>query len=1094
MAWPGVVLSTTVDNGSSARLTGRRVALALAIAAGLAFLSALVFLFTADLGRFRDNIVSMVTSATGREFRIAGELHIDVGRTVDIHAQDVTLADAPESLGEPMLQVGSLRMSVQTSSLLFGPLSIVDIDLRDAVVRITESEGGRSNWSLDTASPAERDSQRAVSPPLLIERLHAERVAVVVVSPRLEKPVAIAIATADHGVREDRIRSTLVGSINGETMEFESDLGPRSHIWQSRPVDFVIHGRLGAVTLGAEGKVDDLLSPERPVVNLTANGPSIEYLLDLLNLPALATGPLALSVRFEPRADRVMISADGTGGEYAIGVDGWVSDFHSLESLDLSFRALGPDIGRLGRLLGAPELPDDPFELSGGISREPGTLRLEDIELRIGSMQVGLSGDVHSLLPPDGERVALELTGGDIADYRELIGLPGEITGPFALQATLLQADDDIDRLRITGNVGEITHTATVFFDDSADLSGERVEFRVEGPDVGTIGTALDYPGLPALPFLAEGSAVYTGERIDIEASRLSIGNDEATIRGVVRPAFSETTADLEVSVAAANIGATLAAWGYDDVSPVPARGRMNVQVDGRVLSVPEFTAGIGNIDLAGALDTDLGAPASSTSIRMRMSSPDPAAFFGGSVSGTPARALDAAIRARAMQNGLQVDELAVAWGDSRLEAHGLVGRPPEIEATALDIRLTGPRLASLFPGPDPGAPDIPYALQGRLTGTREALTASDLRIDVGASRGTLDVTYRPAGSPEFDLRLESPYIDIRPFAPDREPVSAADEVAPGSETNAGRLIPDARVPVELLQRLTLRASVRVDELIAATGQYRAVQLDGMLAGGGLSIDHFGALGARGNVAGRLSYTPVDGVYELEADIDGERFILAQPGATQERIEAAPRFDIESRLTARGTSVYALLGSLDGLLIVSGSPGVLPTKTGWLANLVTGDFLYQLVTTVNPFVKQENQVRMDCAVVLVDAESGRLSGDPLVVMQTDRLNLFVKGEIDLTTEALDLLIRTQQRKGLGISIGEMLNPYTRVVGTLAAPRLAVDPKGTIVGGGAAALTGGLSMIAKGMGGRFLSEKRPCAAALKAFRESHESTAATGLEN
>jgi hypothetical protein len=1054
------------------------------MAVALAVLAAVVFMLTADLGRFRDTITDVVSTAAGREFRVAGALSIKLGRTIDIYAEGVTLADAPWSGEEPMLRADSIRLSVSTASVFSGPLTILDAELRDAAVRIATDNAGRSNWDLTGGEDTERDQARGLSPPALLERMHVEDLAIEIVHPALLEPIEIVVETAQHDVVDDRVLSRLVGSLNGEPLEFENDLGPRTDFWRSRPVDFVLHGRLGEVALRARGQVDDLLSLERPVVTARAEGPSVEYVLDLLNLPLFSSGPLALDVHFEPLPERVAIRVDGIVGEFTVGVDGWVSAFSTPDSLDLSFRALGPDISHVGRLLGTSRLPVSPFELSGNLARDLGALRLEGIELRVGDTLLTLAGVVHTLLPPTGNKLVLDIRGEDIAEYRTLLGLPGQLEGPFHLRARILQPENDIERLRLSGNVGAVTHSMTVYFDDSPDLSGERVEFLIEGPDAGTVGRALAYDDLPALPFRVEGSARYTGERIDIPTATLTLGRDELRISGTVRPELPAPAADLDVSMAIADIGATLSAWDYEGVAAVPADSRMRLQLDGRMLNVTDLVATIGDIDLSGSLSTDLEALTSSTSMQLRLSSEDPMALFGETKTSVLASLpLEANIRARTADDRIRVDMLEVEWGDAWLKAHGVIGRPPEVQGTQFQIRAASPSLASLAGGTDYALPDVPFALEGSLEGTREAITGSDMRIELGDIRATLDVAYRPSGAPTIDLQLESPYVDLRLLLPEREPAPAVTQ--PDPKPAQDRLFPDATIPVERLQGLSLHASLRVDEWVAASGRFRDIRLDGTVVDGGLVIEQFGALGARGEVSGRLSYTPVDGDYRFEAEVDGKRFLFAAPESTPEQIEAAPRFDIEARLGSVGMTVHGLLHTLDGHLIISGSPGVVPTDSGWLMNMITGDFVYQVLNTINPLAKEQNTMRMDCTVVLVDADKGRLTGDPLLVMQTDRLNLFVTGKIDLATEALDVSLNTQQRKGLGLSIGEMLHPYTKITGTLAAPRLVVDPKGTLVEGGAAAITGGLTLIAKGLKGRFFSDRKPCEAALEAYRESLE---------
>ena len=101
---------------------------------------------------------------------------------------------------------------------------------------------------------------------------------------------------------------------------------------------------------------------------------------------------------------------------------------------------------------------------------------------------------------------------------------------------------------------------------------------------------------------------------------------------------------------------------------------------------------------------------------------------------------------------------------------------------------------------------------------------------------------------------------------------------------------------------------------------------------------------------------------------------------------------------------------------------------------------------------------------------------------TERMNLFAKGNVNLETEAINVDFNTELRKGIGVSIGDVFNPFTRIGGTLAKPALVVDEKGAFLEGGTAIATGGLTTIAKGLRGRFFGDKQPCESALTKFNE------------
>ena len=93
--------------------------------------------------------------------------------------------------------------------------------------------------------------------------------------------------------------------------------------------------------------------------------------------------------------------------------------------------------------------------------------------------------------------------------------------------------------------------------------------------------------------------------------------------------------------------------------------------------------------------------------------------------------------------------------------------------------------------------------------------------------------------------------------------------------------------------------------------------------------------------------------------------------------------------------------------------------------------------------------------------------------QTKRLNIFAAATIDLKTEKVDVKVNTVPQKGLGLSLSDLVNPYTAIGGTLAKPTLTLDPQGAMIEGGAAVATGGLSILAKRFAERYLTASDAC---------------------
>jgi hypothetical protein len=75
-----------------------------------------------------------------------------------------------------------------------------------------------------------------------------------------------------------------------------------------------------------------------------------------------------------------------------------------------------------------------------------------------------------------------------------------------------------------------------------------------------------------------------------------------------------------------------------------------------------------------------------------------------------------------------------------------------------------------------------------------------------------------------------------------------------------------------------------------------------------------------------------------------------------------------------------------------------------------------------------------------------------------------------------LNFKTAARRGVGIGVAQLVNPYIKVTGTLGSPGITLDPKGALVNGGAAFATAGLSILAVTAWDRIFHDKDPCGAA------------------
>jgi hypothetical protein len=116
---------------------------------------------------------------------------------------------------------------------------------------------------------------------------------------------------------------------------------------------------------------------------------------------------------------------------------------------------------------------------------------------------------------------------------------------------------------------------------------------------------------------------------------------------------------------------------------------------------------------------------------------------------------------------------------------------------------------------------------------------------------------------------------------------------------------------------------------------------------------------------------------------------------------------------------------------------------------------------------------MDCTGMYFEISDGTLETAPMIVIQSDELIIAAVGKIDLASETLDFTFETSPRTGIGISLGDLVNPFTRVTGNLSNPQIKLDPTGSLIEGGAAVYTAGLSILAKSLWKRWFGSREVC---------------------
>ncbi len=264
--------------------------------------------------------------------------------------------------------------------------------------------------------------------------------------------------------------------------------------------------------------------------------------------------------------------------------------------------------------------------------------------------------------------------------------------------------------------------------------------------------------------------------------------------------------------------------------------------------------------------------------------------------------------------------------------------------------------------------------------------------------------------------------------------------------------------------------------------QSRILQLDNVVldadaSDGRLSSRMTGESGSDGLMDIRLSLTnQPQGILKSRIALNGNNVDLsALAGAEDLDHEQKGVFSIQADIEGSGRSISEIMGSANGPIRIMLDDATLKNQS---LRLLGGDLFLGLLNVLNPFTSQDEIIYMDCGVINFDLDNGVASNDKGIALKTTDFTLLGGGEVDFSGEDLNLEVSTKARKGLGVSPGSFAR-LLLVKGKLSNPE--VRPGGLLESGvslGVGYLTGGLSLLARGLFDLIEANSDVCATAME----------------
>ncbi len=503
----------------------------------------LSYLHAADLNRHRGAIEAAVTHALGREFRLAGDLDLDLLPEVSLQVDGATLANAAWGSQPQMAEVGHFRARIRPASLLFGPLDVVGVDLFDVVVLVESDAEGNSNWIFTDATSeepaAEKEGDEAGGLSITLDDVQLHNVVITVRAEGAEEQVYRLEKFEIQTDGEDRMLLSGRGEALTLPLTLSGWAGTRMALAETGAADFDIELALGDLAVELSGNRGAPGSGAGSRMRATAGTQDLAAFLQPLGISSSLARPLAVTADITGSRGRAKADVTGSLGDLATQA---VIELHDSR---LSVDGRLDSLDRLGALLAVSGLPAAALTFKGEAAVADELLRLEGVSLATGEARLLVDGTLAGA--DDTSSLQIAASGPSLADLMTTLPvLPFEASTAISLapgEVRLQSLDARAGSSDLSGSARVLT-TETLAIEaalqakriDLAELAGDSapVDDADEAPDT---GAAKPAPG--AVPAESRNGYVFQDQPLPLDVLQRSDADIRLSVEELVIAAGS---------------------------------------------------------------------------------------------------------------------------------------------------------------------------------------------------------------------------------------------------------------------------------------------------------------------------------------------------------------------------------------------------------------------------------------------------------------------------------------------------------------------------------------------------------------------------
>ena len=697
---------------------------------------------------------------------------------------------------------------------------------------------------------------------------------------------------------------------------------------------------------------------------------------------------------------------------------------------------------------------------------------LSDTVLTVQQDRLAVSGELGVAPGIPNTQLQIQLESQELGLWAPLVGQPAVVLGPASLQGTAAVNDSGIatidsqaelleGRLSMQGQLGALTGSLEPDLHVSFDSQNARPLF-----------TALKRPDFPEVPINLASQLRLEGQRLHISGLKLEFAGQHGTVDGFINLTDRMSGSDLDISVDIDNLDRLGQMFNQQHwpSQPLKLTGELKPKGRGLAFRVDHSSLGEISLQLDGRIE-DLERPLGmDANFEVKLPSLDVLSIVLPDKP-LPRGAFSASGQLHNNKSHTQLQGVNIRLGEMQGTIAGELFHDNRFD---LKIEAQGPDASQFNDLIGQPLDPLPFSIRSELSGDRESMVYKQLQLKLGKSDVTGDLELKLGDTRSVNADLSSNYVDLRKWASEAEAASTEEEQSDGKYVFGDEpvlRIEDFGWDVDL--------KLRAEELDLGNTQLLDIDLGLNLHGNRLELNPFSLRGkGGGQFSGTFVFDERQGTPALEIDFHARNLRAGLGSNVGQDTSTWPPGDLDIVIDGSGRTRREMATTMNGQVRVSYGSGLM--SLGALEFLMS-DFLTELISTLDPFAETSEYTELECAVGAADIVNGKVEVIP-VIFQTKQVTILSQGNIDLHTEKVDLSFNSTPRKGLGLSASTLINPFIKVGGQLKSPVIQLDPKNTVVSGGLAVATAGLSILAKSMSDRFLSSKDPCGDALKEIKE------------